>query len=245
VIERARDYPPTGRSELPNTITAHVVEQLRDRIVLGTLKPGQKLQVYELTKELGVSRVPLREAIRQLEAEFLIDSYPRRGAVVRELKEQDLLDSFEILNTIEVIAVQRAAEHAIDETIAELQYWLEQMLRLARREVSQFSVDALHAHRQFHFAFFRAAGGGVLQQHLYMLWNTWERYVINTRDAERQVQSAQEHARLVERIEARDAVGTAEVLRAHLQAPLKSALRYLDSQQTPPATTKLRVGRAT
>lgn len=214
---------------LPDTITDFVIEQLRDRIVLGALKPGQKLPVYELAKELGVSRVPLREAVRQLEAEFLVENVPRRGTVVRRFHEQDLRDAFEILHTVESIAARRAAQTAASDTIATMQYWLEEMQRLARRKVSQTSEETLHAHRAFHFALFQASGEGVLCQHLCMLWNTCERYVINGRDLERQAEAAREHAALVERIAAHDPAGTESALQTHLQASLAAALRYLDS----------------
>lgn len=231
--------PAPGASNaapLPDTITDFVIEQLRDRIVLGALKPGQKLPVYELAKELGVSRVPLREAVRQLEAEFLVENLPRRGTVVRAFHEQDLRDSFEILHTVESIAAKRAAQTAAEETIATMQYWLEEMQRLARRKVPQISEEMLHAHRAFHFALFRAGGEGVLCQHLCMLWNTCERYVINGRDLERQAEAAHEHAVLVERIAARDPAGTELALQTHLQASLAAALRYLESLDLAAAT---------
>ncbi|WP_081792337.1 GntR family transcriptional regulator [Rhodococcus wratislaviensis] len=61
-------------------------KRIRDRIVLGVLQPGEKLSVYSLADELGVSRVPLREAVRQLEAESHVDNVPRRGTVVRLLR---------------------------------------------------------------------------------------------------------------------------------------------------------------
>ncbi|RYF56462.1 MAG: GntR family transcriptional regulator, partial [Comamonadaceae bacterium] len=93
----------------PGTVTDFVTERIRDRIVLGMLQPGEKLSVYSLADELGVSRVPLREAVRQLEAESLVDNLPRRGTVVRPLSVADVTDAFQILDLIEVIAAQRAA----------------------------------------------------------------------------------------------------------------------------------------
>lgn len=211
----------------PETITDFVTEQLRNRIVLGRLPPGRKLPVYELASEFGVSRVPLREAVRQLEAESLVENLPRRGTVVRPLTEQDLRDSFEILDAIEVIAVRRAAESAPDEFVAVMRHWLDEMQVLAIRRVPHVSEEMLHAHRQFHFALFRGAGDGVLLQHLCMLWNTCERYVITTRDPERQAAAAREHAELAARIEAGDVEGTAAALRGHLRESRAAALEHL------------------
>ena len=214
----------------PGTITEFVTEQIRDRIVLGILPPGSKLSVYQLAEELGVSRVPLREAVRQLEAESLVDNLARRGTVVRPLNIQDVQDSFEILDSIEVIAARRAAEFSDESTIAAMRFHLEQMRLASQRPFHDATREMMNAHRQFHFAFFNAAGAGVLQRHLRMLWNTCERYVINSYpDLERQAEAAREHAEMVRQIEAKDPEGTVRVLREHLRASLNSALGYLDS----------------
>jgi DNA-binding GntR family transcriptional regulator len=213
----------------PSTITEFVTEQVRDRIVLGLLPPGSKLSVYQLADELGVSRVPLREAVRQLEAESLVDNLARRGTVVRPLNIQDVRDSFEILDSIEVIAARRAAESSDESTIAAMRFHLEQMRLASQRPFEDVTREMMRAHRQFHFAFFSAAGEGVLQRHLRMLWNTCERYVISSYpDLERQAAAAREHAEMVRQIEARNPEGTVAVLREHLQASLTSALAFLD-----------------
>ncbi len=215
----------------PGTITEFVAEELRNRIVLGTLQPGAKVPVYEIAASLGVSRVPLREAVRQLEAECLVVNLPRRGTVVRELSVVDLRDSFEILQAVEPIAARRAAASKDPVLAAEMERWLERMDDLFDRRVSQTSEDMLHAHRQFHFALFRAGGEGVLQRHLCMLWNTCERYVMSSLpDVDRQLAAAREHAELVRRIRAGDPEGTAEVLRQHLSASLACSLRYLEGK---------------
>ncbi len=213
----------------PGTITEFVTEQIRDRIVLGILPPGGKLSVYQLAEELGVSRVPLREAVRQLEAESLVDNVARRGTIVRPLNLQDVCDSFEILDSIEVIAARRAAESSDQATVAAMRLHLNEMQVAAERTGQSISREMLKAHREFHFAFFRASGEGVLQRHLRMLWNTCERYVINSApDRERQAAAAREHAEMVRQIEARNPEGTVEALREHLQASLASALQYVE-----------------
>jgi DNA-binding GntR family transcriptional regulator len=220
----------------PGTITQFVTEQIRDRIVLGILPPGSKLSVYDLAEELGVSRVPLREAVRQLEAESLVDNLARRGTVVRPLNLRDIKDAFEILDAIEVIAARRAAESADESTIAAMRLNLNRMELATVQRSPMVSREMLQAHRDFHFAFFQMAGEGVLQRHLRMLWNTCERYVINSApDLERQAAAAREHAEMVSRIEARDPEGTVVALREHLRSSLAGALAYL--QRSGVATT--------
>ncbi|WP_433296394.1 GntR family transcriptional regulator [Pseudonocardia sp. CA-142604] len=220
-----------GTTRTPGTITDYVAEQLRNRIVLGVLPPGAKVRVYDLADELGVSRVPLREAVRELEAESLVDNLPRRGTVVRELSVRDLRDSFEILQAVEPIAARRAALAEDRSVVDEMGYWLAQMRDLSDKHVPHVSEEMLHAHRQFHFALFRAGGDGVLQRHLCMLWNTCERYVMSSLpDSNRLAAAAREHTQLVRKIRARDPDGTAEVLNQHLLASLTSCLRYLENR---------------
>lgn len=227
----ARVHAPLAPGGAPGTITDYVTDVIRDRIVLGVLAPGAKVPVYELAKELDVSRVPLREAVRQLEAESLVDNLPRRGSVVRPLSEADLRDSFELLRRIEPIAARRAALSEDPAVADELEKLLAEVDALSAREMSDADPEMLHAHRDFHFALFRSAGEGVLQHHLCMLWNTCERYVMRSLpDTERQEQAAQEHAELVRLIRAGDPDETERVLERHLQASLTSALRHLDVQ---------------
>lgn len=214
----------------PETIAEFVTEQIRDRIVLGSLRAGEKLSLYSLAKEFGVSRVPLREAVRQLEAESLVDSLPRRGAVVRPLSARDITDAFDILDKIEVIAARRAALSKEEETAKTMRYWLDEMRRLSDSGVVQASEEMLHAHRAFHFAMFKGGGEGVLHRHLCMLWNTCERYVINSRTGDRAAAAADEHRTIVEKIEAKDAAGTEAALKVHIDAALAGTLAYLEGK---------------
>ncbi len=216
-------------AELPHTITDFVTEELRNQIVLGVLRPGDKVRVYDLAATLGVSRVPLREAVRQLEAESMVDNLPRRGAVVRQLSVHDLRDSFQILQAIEPIAARRAAESGDKGVVDSMEHWLNEMQALTKRRVPQVSEEMLNAHREFHFALFQAAGDGVLQRHLCMLWNTCERYVMNSLPDQRRADAAREHADLVRCIKAQDPDGTARVLSGHLEASLACALQYLEA----------------
>jgi DNA-binding GntR family transcriptional regulator len=115
--------------------------------------------------------------------------------------------------------------------------WLKEMQKLARRRVPEVSEAMLEAHREFHFAPFRAAGEGILERRLCILWNTCERYVMNSLpNHERQAAAARENAAPVERIQDRDPEGAVEVLRQHLEASPASALGCLGpSDVTDPA----------
>lgn len=212
----------------PGTVTEYVTEQIRDRIVLGHLRPEERLPVYRLAEELGVSRVPLREAVRQLEAESLVDNLPRRGTVVRALSAKDVYEAFVILRRIEDIAATQAAEQRADEVVPKMRTCLDEMATLIESGVDKNSIQFLHAHRAFHFAMFAATGeGGLLYRHLCMLWNTAERYVINSRTPERFSEAHCEHEDLMENIVAGDVQGSREALIRHVEAAWQGTREFL------------------
>ena len=87
-----------------------VFENLRGAIVEGRLKPGQRLMEVQLAEQLGVSRTPVREAIRKLELEGLVVMLPRKGAYVANMSLKDLIDVLEIRASLEGLAASLAAE---------------------------------------------------------------------------------------------------------------------------------------
>lgn len=96
------------RSPRGSTV-GHVVAHLRDGILYGRYAPGQRLIEADLTRDLNVSRGPLREAFRRLTAEGLIESVPNRGAVVRRLSKKESHELFEIRTALEMLAARLAA----------------------------------------------------------------------------------------------------------------------------------------
>ncbi|PWB62898.1 MAG: GntR family transcriptional regulator [Bradyrhizobiaceae bacterium] len=91
------------------TTVGHVVTHLKDGIFYGRYAPGQRLIEADLTRELGVSRGPLREAFRRLTAEGLIESVPNRGAIVRRLTATETQELFQIRTALEALAARLAA----------------------------------------------------------------------------------------------------------------------------------------
>ncbi len=93
---------------------------LREAILQGKLEPGERLMEIALAEQLGVSRTPIREAIRKLELEGLVTNIPRKGAMVAEITLKDLRDVLEVRRNLENLAVKLACEKATPEDIAEL-----------------------------------------------------------------------------------------------------------------------------
>lgn len=97
-----------------------VFNTLRERILKGTLKPGERLMEIHLADQLGVSRTPIREAIRMLELEGLVKMVPRKGALVAKISREDLQDVLEVRKALDTLAVKLACERITAEEIARL-----------------------------------------------------------------------------------------------------------------------------
>ena len=97
-----------------------VFNTLRQAILRGELKPGERLMEIQLANKLGVSRTPIREAIRKLELEGLVLMIPRRGAEVAEITEKSLRDVLEVRRALEELSVKLACERITEDQIEEL-----------------------------------------------------------------------------------------------------------------------------
>ena len=98
-----------------------VFEALREAVISGRLKPGERLMEIQLAEELGVSRTPVREAIRKLELEGLVIMLPRKGAYVADISSRDLVEIFEVRCALERLAAGLAAERITPEELEELE----------------------------------------------------------------------------------------------------------------------------
>lgn len=98
-----------------------VFETLRESIIQGRLKPGERLMEIQLAEEMGVSRTPVREAIRKLELEGFVVMVPRKGAYVATISVKDIVDIFEIRASLEALAAGLAAERATAEELEEME----------------------------------------------------------------------------------------------------------------------------
>jgi DNA-binding GntR family transcriptional regulator len=110
-----------------NTLYDESYSMLRSQILDGSLKPGTRLLQDDIARQFGLSRVPLREAIRKLEGERLVIVTPRRGVAVPDLSDEDLIDLYLIRIQLEPLAFRRAVEADTDEQITELQRKVEEL----------------------------------------------------------------------------------------------------------------------
>jgi len=205
---------------LVNSLRGRVFNQLRNQILTGVYKPGESLIELRLSEELGVSRTPIREAIRQLELEGLVQAIPNKGAVVKGVTEQDVEDIFTIRTRIEGLAARWAAEKITEEEIKELKETLE------FEEFYTMKNDAEHLMKfdsKFHEIIFRASKSSPL---MHML-STFHHYIQNARNNSfdtpgRPVKAFEEHKAIFEAISNKNADVAEELTVAHIRNASKN-----------------------
>ncbi len=214
-----------------------VAARLRSMLVEGRIAPGAKLNERELCEQLRVSRTPLREAIKLLAAEGLVDLLPNRGAVAVKLTEADVLNTFEMLAMLEGMSGELAAQRITDAELAELRALHFEMLAChARRDLSgYYRLNAL-----IHTGINEAARNPVLAT-TYRSINARVqslRFRTNQDDA-KWAHAVQEHEQMIAALQARDAPALRQVLVGHVLRKRDAVLALLRAGEIyPQATTK-------
>ena len=175
-----------------------VFENLRNAILEGRLKSGQRLMEVQLAEQLGVSRTPIREAIRKLELEGLVIMLPRKGAYVADMSFKDLIDVLEVRASLEGLAASLASERRRDEDIA----GLERLAKEFEECIKNGDVDGvLRKDVEFHEYIFSLANNKKLSHLINSLWEQVHRFrVMYVSDYEASLSLVEEHYRIVESI---------------------------------------------
>ena len=216
----------------PPTAQEAVLAELRRFIATGRLRPGEQIVQDALALELGVSRVPLREALKILEGEGQVTYLAHRGYFVTQLSLSDLLEVYRIREILEAEAVRVAVPQMTTEDVDRLEE--------AEREVQAAAAEAdvvtmTQANRRFHFALIEACGLPRLVRIIRLLWDATEVYrsVYYTEPHNRELVEA-EHRGLVEAVKAGDVEQALHVLEEHRQhaiAALRPVLEQTASGQ--------------
>lgn len=202
--------------------------RLLEDIGNGHLAPGARLRETELAERFGISRTPIREAIRQLEADGLVVHMPRQGATIRVLDYSEVMELYEMRAVLEGTAARLAARAASDLELDELE--------TLNSELSQAGDvrTAYELNRQFHMTLLDAAKNRYLIKSVNALQKTL--LIIGTStlaEAERAQQAVKEHADLLVALKARDGVRAEELMRAHIEAAHRVRLKALRARERP------------
>lgn len=206
-----------------------VYELARKRIVSHIYPPGQRLSEAVLAKELGVSRMPVRDALRRLQLEGLVEGSSGRGLWVSSLSLAHARDVYRLRDLLETVAVELAVERATPEDLASLR-------RAVHTQESAAASGALgkvvRASMVFHNALFESAHSSILSLVLEQVWAQAQRYrELTLGKSERHHQVTHEHAGLVDAIEARDAQKAAKLIRSHVTSALAVVTSHLEGEE--------------
>lgn len=178
------------------TLREKILETIREAILKGALRPGEKVAEPELAERFGISRTPIREAFRQLESEGYLTVIPRKGAVVASLSERDVEEFYAIKSILEGYAARMAAEKMTDKDIERLDGINERLEKLAREgDVKNF----FRVHNDFHECFIRAAGNDKLLELINLLLLKFNRLRMASLSLPGRMEiSVQEHQKIIE-----------------------------------------------
>jgi DNA-binding GntR family transcriptional regulator len=209
-----------------------VAARLRTMLIEGRIPPGGKLNERELCEQLRVSRTPLREAIKVLAGEGLVDLLPHRGAVAVKLTEADVLNAFELLAALEGMSGELAAQRITDEELSELRaLHYEMMASFTRRDLSSY----YRLNAQVHTAISEAAKNPLLASTYRSINARVQSLRFRTNQNEAKWRRAlKEHEAMLEAISARDAKASRAVLMQHLNNKRDTVLELLRAGEIDP-----------
>jgi len=211
-----------SRDNTYRSLTQIIVEQIRQGIYEGDYKPGARVNIADLAHSFNASAVPVREALRNLEAEGLVEFRPNRGVVIRELSASEVRELFLIRFPLELLAATQAAFHADDAALDSLQATLERMDEVVNTE------EWLVLHDQFHHDFYSLSQLPRLIQYIEILRGQMRPYAKLYLSDPKHVQMAQaEHYVMVGAMRANDPHGVRPALVEHLRRPAHMALGAL------------------
>lgn len=205
------------------------VDRLRDLIVRGDLAPESRLNERVLSARLGVSRTPLREAIKLLATEGLVELLPNRGAVVAPIEPARIAEILAVMGALESLAGELACAQASDRSIVEIRALHYEMLAMHARG----DLDGYFRHNQaIHLKIVEASGNAVLAQAYRQLNANVRRvrYMANL-SPERWDAAVREHEAILAALAARDAARLKRLLRDHLSAKLATVLEAIGPKQ--------------
>ncbi|MDA8887499.1 GntR family transcriptional regulator [Hellea sp.] len=201
-------------------------EKIRTLLIQEQYAPGSRLSESELSQKCGVSRTPVREALRRLALEYFVRIEPNRGAFVIDWSREDIIDMFEMRSMMEGLAARKAAERATPKQILGLSKIVIDIEEIANKAGNDMMSSFLSLNREFHEIIFAASGSPRLKE-------TISRFVeqaVVVRTAaqftpEDVMRSNQHHKELVNAIKIKNGVLAESIMRVHI---LAASSRYYD-----------------
>lgn len=211
------------------SIQGRVIEAMRERIISGELEPGTSLSEIALAEAFGVSRTPVREALKQLQTEGLVEIRPRVGTFVTAPSRREINELFEMKALLEGAAARLLAQRG---SVPELDLLRDNLKQADAAVAADDRERYAHLVQDFHDLLIRGADNAKLQGHYRTLMNqlAYQRLVkTSLGQPGRPMQSDAEHHHVVELIEAKDGDAAERVMRDHVRASHRALMSGLDS----------------
>jgi len=228
-MESSLPDPSPGDGPTPiarRSLHDQVVGRVRDLIIEGALAAGTRIHEGQLCAKLGVSRTPLREALKFLASEGLIELVASRGAIVRRFDAKDVRDMLDVLAVLEAFAARLACRVATDAQIADVRAIHDRMVdRYAVRD----RLEYFKLNQQIHSAFLRLAGNAALEEAHASIQSRMKRIrYIGNEEPPKWAAALAEHEEMIRALEKRDGDALAGVVTRHLENTWVRVLPTLD-----------------
>lgn len=212
-------------AQTPRSMTKTDVafETLRTGIEEGRYKPGEHLRLAVLLEELEMSPTPIREAMRLLQAEGLLEHHPHRGVVVRSYSAEQAEEIYRLRSLLEPLATELSVRRARDAEVAAMRSLHEKLAQAVEAPGAQTNVAELNA--AWHRAIYDASGSPYLEDFIARLWTALPvRAIWLTRRA---AQSISQHTEIMAAIESRDSAAAERLMKAHIDFGAVSTTEHL------------------
>jgi DNA-binding GntR family transcriptional regulator len=214
------------------TLVDRAVDILREQILSGELAADAQLRTAGLADELDMSPIPLREALRVLASEGLVESRPQRGYRVRGVSRRDFEDTCGMMLVLEPLATERAVPHLTD---ADLEAAQQATADYAAAQVARDWTADARANRRFHFAIYNACGSSWLLHFLNILWGNSQRYERMSSPLRPAQEWAADHARILDACRRREPEAAGRLMHEHVSRAYEVVGRVIDSPEAPAA----------
>lgn len=208
------------------SIREHAYIYLKDLILDGKLKPGDRLIERELAGKLSISRTPIREALFRLESQGFVKTVPRKGVVISEITESEVIEVFTILSSLEVLAVKLAAQRMDTETQKELDDIINSLIGLEEPEEENFNLTHIEMNRLIYKAskspkLYEILSG--LNDYIHMAAN------LGYETPGRRKTSLMEHIEIMKALRDQESDMAEYLMRIHIENSKKAYIQYMEN----------------
>ena len=205
---------PAGLTDV-KPIREIIYEYLRQAILDGGVKPGERLVERDIAEKLSASRTPVREALRKLESEGFVTYLPRKGMVVKGVNMDEIDEIYSIRTELECLAIRHAIKNISEEQLLELRELVAALELQAKSDATQATAMKLH---DFDDLILNAAGMPTLTGFLHSMYDTLKRYkCINLSNLPRRKEAVREHKEILQAIIDRDGKRAEQLVRLHVE----------------------------